>query len=144
VSELGVKEFQLALETETPYLQLAARVGQVRSQLREFLEAAAIEGKRGYVYGASTKGNTLMQFFGIDGKDVVAAADRNPYKWGKYWRGPGLQVVSEEEARASSPDYFLVLPWHFRDEFLAREREFLQRGGKFIFPLPQFEVVGLS
>jgi len=142
--ELSVKEFELALETDRPYRQFAARIDRVRTQVREFLENAVRDGERTYVYGASTKGNSLLQYMEISEGLIVAAADRNPYKWGKYWRGPGMQVVSEEEARATNPDYFLVLPWHFREEFLEREQEFLRRGGKFIFPLPEFEVVGIN
>jgi len=142
VQELGVREFELALETGTPYQKFAAQVEQICARVSEFLKTAAQEGKHTYVYGASTKGNTLLQHFGIDDRLVVAAADRNPYKWGKYWRGPGIQVVSEEEARAARPDYFLVLPWHFKEEFLEREQKFLQQGGKFIFPLPEFEIIG--
>ena len=142
VHELSVKEFELALETDKPYQQFAARIERIRAQVRDFLETAVQEGKRAYVYGASTKGNSLLQYMGVSERLIVAAAERNPYKWGKYWRGPGMQVVSEEEARATKPEYFLVLPWHFKEEFLEREQEFLRRGGKFIFPLPEFQVIG--
>jgi len=142
VYELSVKEFELALETDKPYQQFAARIERIRAQVRDFLETAIQEGKRTYVYGASTKGNSLLQYMGVSERLIVAAAERNPYKWGKYWRGPGMQVVSEEEARATKPEYFLVLPWHFKEEFLEREQEFLRQGGKFIFPLPEFEVIG--
>ncbi len=144
VHALSMREFELALETDVPYQQFSERVERIHSQVRDFLEKAVREGKRTYVYGASTKGNTLMQSFGISDQLVIAAAERNPYKWGKTWFGPGIKVVSEDEARSTSPDYFFVLPWHFKSEFLEREQEFLQSGGKFIFPLPEFQVVGLE
>lgn len=140
--KLGASEFELALETDAPYTAFEQRVQRTKTQTRDFLETAAREGKRTYVYGASTKGNTLLQYCGIDDSLVVAAADRNPYKWGKLWKGPNISVVSEEEARATSPDYFFVLPWHFKPEFMSRERDFLAAGGRFIFPLPDFQVVG--
>jgi hypothetical protein len=72
---------------------------------------------------------------------VTAAADRNPEKWGRRTPGTGIPIVSEEEAREAKPDYLLVLPWHFRREFIQREANFLAQGGKFIFPLPEIEVV---
>ena len=72
---------------------------------------------------------------------VEGAADRDPNKWGKYTVGTSVPIMSEEHARSAKPDYFLVMPYSFRDEFLAREAEFRKRGGKFLFPLPKFEVV---
>ncbi len=98
-------------------------------------------GKTIYVYGASTRGNTLLQFYGIDNKLITAAAERNPYKWGKITVGTNIPIVSEREAREAKPDYFLVLPWYFKDEFIKREKKYLRDGGKFILPLPAFEVV---
>ena len=140
--ELGISEFEIALETDAPYEAFERNVQQTQSQIHDFLENASKDGKQTYVYGASTKGNTLLQYCGIDDKLVVAAADRNPYKWGKLWRGPNVNVVSEDEARSNSPKYFLALPWHFKPEFLSREKDFLKNGGEIVFPLPEFEVNG--
>ena len=98
-------------------------------------------GKKIYVYGASTKGNVLLQYLALETGIIVACADRNPVKWGRRTPGTNIPIVSEDSAREDA-DYFLVLPWHFKEEFLAREHRFLQRGGKFIFPLPKVEVVG--
>ncbi|MCH8990558.1 MAG: 2-amino-4-hydroxy-6-hydroxymethyldihydropteridine diphosphokinase [Acidobacteria bacterium] len=142
VEEMLASESGLGLTTAAPFEAFVGRVNSIRDETKAFLEDAARHGKRTYVYGASTKGGTLLQYFGLGPELIVAAADRNPYKWGKRWAGLGIDVVSEEEARATEPDYFFVLPWHFKREFLERERAFLDHGGKFIFPLPSFDVVG--
>ncbi len=94
-----------------------------------------------FVYGASTKGNTLLQYFGLDHHVIPAAADRNPDKWGKVTVGTRIPIVSEEEARAGGPDFFLVLPWHFLTEFQSRERAYLRTGGRFIVPMPYFTLI---
>ncbi|HSF61537.1 MAG TPA: methyltransferase C-terminal domain-containing protein, partial [Gaiellaceae bacterium] len=99
------------------------------------------EGSRIHIYGASTKGNTILQFAGIDTALVDCAADRNPDKWGSETIGTHIPIVSEDESRALRPDYYLVLPWHFLDEFLDREAAFLAGGGRFIVPLPEVRVL---
>ena len=98
------------------------------------------EGKRVHIYGASTKGNTILQWCNIDHTIVDYAAERNPDKFGAMTVGTGIPIISEEESRAMNPDYYLVLPWHFRDEFLEREKASLKKGTGFIFPLPKIEV----
>jgi hypothetical protein len=110
----------------------------------EVLEELRAKGKKVYAYGASTKGNTLLQFCGITSAHVQKAADRNPDKWGAHTIGTNIPIVSEEDARAEEPDYFLVLPWHFFEGFVDREKDFLTGGGRFILPLPQVRVVGLE
>jgi hypothetical protein len=99
------------------------------------------KGRKVYVYGASTKGNTVLQYFGLDHRVITAAAERNPQKWGKVTVGTRIPIVSEEEARRARPDYFLVLPWHFLREFQERERDYLHAGGRFILPAPHFAVI---
>lgn len=118
------------------------RIEGVRDALRSFLAREARHGRSIYIYGASTKGNMIAQYCGIDASQIVAAADRNPEKWGRLLPGTTIPIVSEADARAARPDYFLVLPWHFKDEFLERERPYLEAGGRFIFPLPEPVVVG--
>jgi len=94
-----------------------------------------------HVYGASTKGNTLLQYFGLDNSLIKSAAERNPDKWGRWTVGTHIPIASEEEARAAKPDYFLVLPWHFIEEFKQREAGFLEAGGRFILPAPHFMLI---
>lgn len=93
------------------------------------------------IYGASTKGNTLLQFIGVT-DEIRWAADRNPEKVGKVTPGTRIPIVSEMESRDNPPDYYLVLPWAFKKEFIEREQRLLDQGVKFIFPLPELEIVG--
>lgn len=107
-----------------------------------FIKQEVARGKTVYVYGASTKGNVILQYYGLDASLITAAAERSPEKWGKYTIGTWIPIVSEEDARRAQPDYFLVLPWAFFNEFYAREQAWREKGGKFIVPLPEFRVVG--
>jgi hypothetical protein len=100
------------------------------------------DGKRVLGYGASTKGNVLLQFCQLGPAEISAIAEVNTDKFGAYTPGTLIPIVSEEEARAMRPDYFLVLPWHFKDAIVRREKDYLARGGKLIFPLPEIEIVG--
>jgi hypothetical protein len=142
--DLRISEFELALDSPEPYEAFRLRVEQVRDDLVAMCQKLRDEGKTIHVYGASTKGNTILQYAGIDRSVIEAAADRNPDKWGSETIGTKIPIISEEESRASNPDYYLALPWHFLDEFVEREGEFLARGGKFIVPLPEVRVVGAS
>ena len=117
-------------------------IQQLKTQVLDFLLQAKAEGKKVYGYGASTKGNTLLQLFGITPDLLTAIAERSPYKFGLQTVGTHIPIVSEEEMRAANPDYLLVLPWHFIDEFVKRESEFLSNGGKLVVPCPKFQIIG--
>jgi len=93
-----------------------------------------------WAYGASTRGNTLLQLLGLDYKQIHAIADRNPKKVGKYTAGGNIIIYSEETMRAEQPANLLVLPYYFEQEFLKREIEYLKKGGKMLFPLPKFRI----
>jgi SAM-dependent methyltransferase len=135
-------EFDLALDTPAPYLEFQSRIETQRDELRRLLLELKAAGKRIHVYGASTKGNTILQWCGVDTTIVDVAADRNPDKHGAFTLGTNIPIVSEEQSRSMKPDFYLVLPWHFRDEFLQRERKIMEAGTRFIFPLPKLEIVG--
>ena len=124
-----------------PYERFARETERVRDELRALLERLRDEGKKVHVYGASTKGNTILQYIDASTDLIESAADRNPEKWGSETIGTGIPIISEEDSRAMKPDYYLALPWHFLDEFLEREKDFLARGGKFIVPLPEVHEV---
>jgi len=98
-------------------------------------------GKRVLGYGASTKGNVLMQFCGITNKDILAISDVNEDKWGCVTPGTHIPIISPVEADAMDPTHYLVLPWHFRKDILAREGAYMDDGGRFIFPMPKVEVI---
>jgi hypothetical protein len=142
--KLRVGEFELALDSPAPYEEFRLRVEDVRDELRATCLRLRDEGKTIHVYGASTKGNTILQYAGIDHTLIEAAADRNSDKWGSETIGTHIPIVSEEESRARRPDYYLALPWHFLPEFRERERDFLERGGKFIVPLPEVRIIGAA
>ena len=135
-------EENLKLDSELPYKEFNERVFRIKDDLYNFLTTEKAKGNSIYIYGASTKGNVLLQFCNIDHTLITAAADRNPEKWGRRTPITNIPIISEEEARKAKPDYFLVLPWHFRQEFIEREADFLASGGKFIFPLPKLEIIG--
>jgi hypothetical protein len=116
-------------------------VNKHKEELTGLVTGYKRDGKRVHVYGASTKGNTILQFCGIDSSLIECAADRNPDKEGARTIGTDIPIVSEEESRAMMPDYYLVLPWHFKEEFLTRERATLESGCAMIFPLPEVSVV---
>lgn len=132
------REHEMGLARLETYHEFADRVERVKADVVGFVRQQVADGRTVYVYGASTKGNTLLQYFGLDRKLIAAAAERNPGKWGKVTVGTRIPIVSEDEARAAKPDHFLVLPWHFIEEFEQRERQFLLSGGRFIVPLPHF------
>lgn len=137
-------EFDLELDTDKPYASFQSRICNHRDKLVAILRKLKQDGKTIHIYGASTKGNTLLQWCGIDSRLIDCAADRNPAKNQAMTLGTCIQIVSEEESRARNPDYYLVLPWHFRSEFIQREREAHALTGRspgFIFPLPEIEVI---
>ena len=141
IKAMRQQEFDLELDTDKPYRYFQDRVNVHKEELNSLLNKLKKEGKKIHIYGASTKGNTILQWCGIDHRIIDCAAERNPDKYGAMTLGTDIPIVSEEESRAMNPDYYLVLPWHFKEEFLERERETLERGIGFIFPLPKIEII---
>jgi hypothetical protein len=135
-------EFNLKLDSDEPYQDFQKRADIHRKDLLALLHKIKADGKSIHVYGASTKGNTLLQWCGIDTKLVDYAADRNSDKDGARTPGTDIPIITEEKSRAMKPDFYLVLPWHFRTEFIEREQAMLAQGTRFIFPLPKIEIVG--
>jgi hypothetical protein len=121
-----------------------SRIEQLKEQTVSFIKEEKAKGKIICGYGASTKGNTLLQWFGLDHTLIDAIAERSPYKFGLKTVGADIPILSEEEVRKMNPDYILVLPWHFIAEFTVREAEFLRNGGKFIVPCPKFEIISYN
>lgn len=141
IHRLRIREFEMELDTTRPYTEFQSRIDRLKDELNRLLFNARAQGERIHIYGASTKGNVLLQWYGVNRVVVDCAADRNPQKVGSKTLGTDIPIVSEEESRQAKPDYYLVLPWHFRKEFLERERETIFAGTKMIFPLPEVEVV---
>ncbi len=117
------------------------RIKNNKIKTTNFINKKLKEGKKIFLYGASTKGNTVLQYYNIDSSKVPFAAERSPEKWGKYTIGTGIKIISEEKARKLNPDYFFVTPWGFIKEFVKRESKWLKKGGKFILPFPGFKLI---
>ena len=135
------QEDRMGLGTPRPYRDFEERVFRHRDDLTRLIRALTADGKKVLGYGASTKGNVVLQFCGLTNKDILAIADVNPDKFGCVTPGTHIPIIAEQEARAMKPDYFLVLPWHFKDGILRREKDYLANGGKMIFPFPEIEIV---
>ncbi len=135
------QEQRMGFDTPRPYRDFEERVFRHREDLTRLLAGLNADGKRILGYGASTKGNVVLQFCGLTSKDIVAIAEVNQEKFGRVTPGSHIPIVSEAEARAMRPDYFLVLPWHFKDGIVRREAEYLAAGGRLIFPFPEIEIV---
>lgn len=140
MNEIRQKEFDLELDTDKPYVAFQYRIEKVKKELHDLMVQLRKEGKRVHIYGASTKGNTILQWCDLNNMLIEYAAERNPEKWGAYTLGTDIPIISEEESRAMNPDYYLVLPWHFKKEFLEREQEALDKGTGFIFPVPTIDI----
>lgn len=137
---LGQEE-RMGLNTVRPFREFEDRVFRHKGDLVRLLKSLAADGKKVLGYGASTKGNVTLQFCGITTSEVSAIAEVNTEKFGCETPGTRIPIISEADARAMKPDYFLVLPWHFKEGILQREQEFIAKGGKFIFPFPEIEIV---
>lgn len=135
------EERNAGFETLKPFQTFAERIEQFRTRVRDFFKKARETNTLILGYGASTKGNVVLQYCGITKADMPAIAEKYAWKVGLEAPGTRIPIISEDEARAQNPGYFFVLPWHFRDEIVARERAYLERGGALVFALPRFEIV---
>ena len=141
VNWLLEQEDRMGLNTARPFRDFEERVFRHRDDLTRLIRSLNADGKKVLGYGASTKGNVVLQFCGLTAKDIPAIAEVNTEKFGRFTPGTHIPIVSEAEARAMKPDYFLVLPWHFKEGILKREKEYLASGGKMIFPFPEIEII---
>ncbi len=135
------QEGDMLLDTPKPYRDFENRVFRHRNNLYELINALVDDGKKIIGYGASTKGNVLLQFCGLNSTHIPFIAEVNPDKFGSVTPGTNIPIISEKEAHAMRPDYFLVLPWHFKNTILEREKDYITQGGKFLFPLPEIEII---
>jgi hypothetical protein len=143
VDAILAREEALALDTLQPYALFRERVFNHAKDLTVLIRQLRADGQLVLGYGASTKGNVILQFCGLSVDDIPYFAEVNPDKFGSYTPGTLIPIISEVDARAMKPDYFLVMPWHFRDNLVGREQDYLQQGGKLIFPLPIIEIVSI-
>lgn len=135
------QEERMGLDTVRPYLDFSERVKEHREELVALIRSLVADGKKVVGYGASTKGNVILQYCGFTSSDIACIAEVNPDKFGCFTPGTHIPILSEDEVRRMKPDYMLVLPWHFRDSIIRRESDYLASGGKLVFPLPYIEIV---
>ncbi len=144
IDSLLAYEMEIEIDAPLTWIKFCSDIVKLRDEVRMFILAEKAKGKTIWGYGASTKGNTLLQYFELDNTIIDAIADRSEYKQETRTVGTNIPVVSEMEMRAAHPDYLLILPWHFISEFMERESEYLNTGGKFIVPCPQLRIIGKS
>ena len=135
------EEEKMGINTVRPFNEFKSRVEKHRDSLISLVRSLNADGKTVLGYGASTKGNVTLQYCGFTEDDIKAIAEVNEEKFGCVTPGTNIPIVSEKDALAMKPDYFLVLPWHFKHNILQRERKYIDSGGKFIFPFPHIEIV---
>jgi len=129
------------LDLVKTHINFFKRIEENKKKTVNFIKSEVKKGKKIWIYGASTKGNTILQFFGINNQLIKGASERSSDKWGKVTIGTNIPIYSEEIARKEKPDYFLVMPYAFIKEFYKREKKWLKTGGKFILPLPKFKIL---
>ena len=140
INDILQEEKKYKLEKVITYKNFEKKIKKLKVKLSNFITLNQSKGKSFHCYGASTKGNVLLQYFNISNKQIKCVADRNPLKYGKYTPGTKIKIVSERESRAEKPNYYLVLPWHFKKEIIDREKKTIKGGSRFIFPLPKFSI----
>jgi hypothetical protein len=141
IQAIEVEEEELGLTRISTYKDFYEKALRIKSQILDFVKTERAKDKKFWIYGASTRGQVILQFIGLDKNLITAAAERNPDKYGMVTIGTGIPIVSEEVARKAHPDYFIVLPYSFKTEFMEREVKYLSDGGKLIFPMPELEIV---
>ena len=135
------KELADGLFDSATYQNFTHRIEKTRDDLRGLCRKVKAEGKTIWIYGASTKGNTILQYCGLGHREIAAAADSNPFKIGKYIIGSDIPIKSEEEMRMARPDYLLALPYSFVNAFIRREADLVVQGTKFIVPLHEVRII---
>ena len=134
-------EKKLSLEDPKTYINFKKKIDHIKLTLVNTIKKIKKSGKSIHGYGASTKGNVLLQYFGIGKKMLDFVAERNPKKYGFHTPGTNIKIVSEKQSRKLNPSYYLVLPWHFKREIIKREKQTINNGSSFIFPLPKLSII---
>lgn len=141
IEKLVLYEKNLELDKIKTYNAFADRIKKIRTDLLNLLNEKKKEGKKIFIYGASTRGIVILQYAGITNKLIDAATDKNPDKWGKYIVDTEIKIMSIDQYRQEKPDYLFVLPYHFIDEIKEQEHEFINKGGKLIVAIPNVRVI---
>ena len=135
------RERNLQLNSTTPYIEFASKVESFREDLVSLIGKLKKSGATICGIGASTKGNVLLQYCNFSSQEITCIGDVNQDKFGCFTPGTYIPIVSENEVLSLKPDYLLILPWHFKEHFVERFKEFRLSGGKIIFPLPTIQIL---
>jgi len=141
LNRLLKNEKKLKIKSTKIYKKFFLNILKIKIKLKKFIENIKDKNKSIYVLGASTKGNTILQYLDIDNKIIPFATERNKEKFGAKTIGSNIQIINEDTIKKNPPDYQLVLPWHFKKEIINREKNYLKNGGKLIFPLPTIQII---
>ncbi len=141
IKKVLLRENLQGIELKKTYKLFFTKILNEKIKLIKLIKKIKNQGQDIHGYGASTKGNVLLQFYNINNKVVNYIADRNPLKWNSFTPGTRIKIISESQSRKIKPHFYLVLPWHFKNEILIREKNIRKKGTKFIFPLPKVRVV---
>jgi SAM-dependent methyltransferase len=142
IVQIKFNELNDKLHIIEPYIQFEQRCSTLANDIKKFLLELNRQGKKIHLYGASTKGNVLLQYIGLDNSIIPFAAERSEEKVGGWTLGTNIKMISEEESRSMRPDFYFVPIWSFKDEIVERENRYLSEGGKLIFPIPKLEIIG--
>jgi len=142
IKKIILAEKKLHLDEKKTFVSFKKKIDKVKHILTNKITKIKERGKTIHGYGASTKGNVLLQYFELDNLTIDYIAERNPKKYNHYTPGSKIKIISENRSRSLKPDYYLVLPWHFKKEIIKREKNTINKGSSFIFPLPNIETVG--
>jgi len=140
INKVLKEEKKYKLERKQTFLNFFNEINIIKFKTVKYLQSIVLKNKKIHGYGASTKGNVLLQYFNIDKNYINFISDRNPRKNNHYTPGTKIKIISESKSRKLLPDYYFVLPWHFKDEILKREKKIRKKGCKFIFPLPRLKI----
>ncbi len=141
INKLLSEESKIGLHSTKIFKIFFTKILHEKTKLKKLIKEINNKKLTIHGYGASTKGNVLLQFYDIGNKEVNYIADRNPLKYNLFTPGTKIKIISENYSRKLKPDYYLVLPWHFKKEILIREKKIREKGTKLIFPLPKMHVI---
>ena len=134
-------EKKLKINNFKIYKKFYKNILLIKKQLKDLIFKIKEKGQSIYILGASTKGNTILQFLELKNNEIKFAVERNRQKVGAKIIGSNIKIISEKQALRQKPDYYLVLPWHFKSEIIRREKKYLKSGGKLLFPLPKVQII---
>lgn len=141
INKIKNLEKEMKLSNVSTYKKFYKKINDIKKKLNFLIKEINEKNQVIHGYGASTKGNVLLQYLGIDNNSIKYISERNPKKFNKFTPGTKIKIISEENSRKKRPDYYLVLPWHFKKEIIVREKKIRANGCKFIFPLPKLSIV---